>query len=276
MTLRLLIFSFLFMHGTSDSASNCSETVSWTIGDAASKVDGVTHGPVTFTWTFDRPVQYGVYLDGTPWVIWEEGLKLIAVSPAKTKENLLNLGAVITNGITDATCINPASGELPLDERMGYESGVTPGKARPWGGGMNVWDETATPLTPGDCIVTGLGRRLDRGLKSSSDENDGSFRRMLYTAIGVCNVVGSDMTGRYRPPIRMPRDLRAALVTPREVAVDSLPSFNIPQPKNWTGGAVSLSLVNAIGFGDADDLLNGPMGNCGIYTYVWYEPPTAC
>jgi hypothetical protein len=238
-----------------------TQAVSWSIGKDSSKVDGAVHGPVTFTWTFNKPVQHGTYADGTPFVVWTEGLELISASPEKKIEHLLNLGATNFNAVVDATCINPREGELPLDERMGYQSGVPDGQAVPWGGGAGVWDETSTAIQPGDCIVTGLGRRVDRGV----------YRRMLYTAFGVCNVVRNDMTGRYRPPIRMPREQRAALQTPLEVDAAKLPSFNVPSPKNWSGSPVTLNLSAAVSASDADDLLNGPMGNCGIYTHVWYE-----
>ena len=272
MLLNVMIIVFVFLVGTLEAAVSRSNTVSWTIGKASSSIDGVaSRGPVVFTWTFNKPVRCGVFTDGTPWVVWEPGLELVAVSPEKKTENLLNSGSVISNGITDATCINPDNGELPLDQRMGYESSVEPGAARPWGCGADVWNGSPTALSAGDCIVTGLGRRLDRGLKSSSDENDGSYRRMLYTAIGVCNVVRTDRAGHYRPPIRMPREQRATLLTSKEVPVASLPSFNIPQPKTWSGTDVTLRLSSAIGAVDADDLLNGPVGNCGIYSYLWYE-----
>lgn len=238
------------------AAAGLSTTVSWTIGKASSTIDGVPNsGPVTFTWTFDRPVQHGVYLDGTPWVVWQEGLELIAVSPSKKVEDLPNYGtgddAVIEDGIVDATCINLAFDELPLDQRM--EDTASP-QHSPWNAGA-VWDEQPTALAVGDCIATGRGRRTER------------FRlpTIVFTAIGVCNIVGQDQTGHYRPPIRMPANLRAALVTPTEVDVTTLPALTVPDPRNWAGDPVTVSLKDVVYPNDADDLLNGPMGHCGLF-----------
>lgn len=267
--LRLTAFFFLFAGGTSAAVPARSDAVSWTIGDSSSVVDGGSStGTVTFTWRFDRPVEHGVYADGTPWVVWEEGLKLIGVSPEKTQADLLNLGSIVPNGIMDATCINPGAGLLPLDERMGAETGLAAGDAaRPWGDGSGVWNGAPAALMPGDCIVTGKSRRDDRGV----------YRRMLFNAIGVCNVVSSNQTGRYRPPIRMPAELRAALTTPAEVKVASLPLFNLPQTLDWQNRPVAMNLSGAVSMHnslvpiDADRLLNGPIGNCGIYTHIWYE-----
>lgn len=263
MLLRLIFFSFLFAQGaSSEAAADYSETVSWTLGTSASSLDGgASSGPVTFIWTFNKPVRHGVYLDGTPWVVWQEGLRLIEVSPSCKKETLLQdkeTGGVLNNAIVDATCISPGENLLPLDQRMGAADGT----GAPWGGGAGVWNESPADLVPGDCIVTGYGRRDARA----------SFRKMMFNAIGVCNVVSRDMTGHYRPPIRMPRELRAVLETPVEVDIATLPSFNLIQPKDWKGGSVSLNLSSASGSADADSLLNGPIANCGLYSHVWYEP----
>jgi len=239
-----------------------SETVSWTIGKPESSLDGgAAAGPVTFTWTFNRPVQHGVYLDGTPWVIWEEGLQLIAASPSAKKEDLLlEDGSTLPDAVADATCINLGEDRLPLDQRMGGKEG----DGSPWGSGAEVWDGNPVNLAAGDCIATGHSRRDARK----------AFRKMIFNAIGVCNVVSRDMTGHYRPPIRMPRELRAALVTPKEVNAGSLPAFEIAEPLDWRGNPVSLDLGRAVGRAnpDADDLLNGPIANCGLYSHVWYEP----
>lgn len=235
-----------------------SDAVTWTVGKPASTTDGgATPPPISFTWTFSRPVKQGVYLDGTPWVVWEEGLQLISVSPSKKTENLLlEDGSTLANGVVDATCINLGEDRLPLDQRIATKAKDL------WNDGADVWDGKPVALAPGDCIVTGSGRREARG----------SFRKMLFNAIGVCNVVGREMTGRYRPPIRMPRDLRAALMTPEGVKVESLPAFDIPTPMNWAGQPVALDLRTAVAAVDADDLLNGPIGNCGFSTLAGYEP----
>lgn len=238
-----------------------AETVTWTIGKATSSIDGGEGtGPVTFSWTFDRPVEHGTYLDGTPWVVWQDGLQLVSVTPTQSVETVpLYGGAMLTDAIVDATCINPGEARLPLDERMGDDDGA----GTPWGGGTNVWDESPTLLFPGDSIVTGRGRRDGR------DRN----RQMLFTAIGVCNIVSSERNGHYRPPLRMPASLRASLATPSEVDVSSLPVFNFPLPTDWAGNPVTMDFSHAVSpvAPDADDLLNGPTGNCGIDSYYWYE-----
>lgn len=234
-----------------------SDTVSWSIGNASSSIDGgASTGPVTFTWTFNMPVEHGVYLDGTPWVIWKSGLQLVNVSPNKVVMNLVNVGAEIyADAVADATVINLDENGLALDQRMGDASGNGP-----WDHGTDVWNGAPTDLNVGDCIATGRGRRDSRTPN----------RRMLFTAIGVCNVVAEDQEGRYRPPIRMPANLRATLEMPREVDVKTLPSFDLEDPKDWSGGAVNMDISAGTG-GNPDQLLNGPMGNTGVYSHVWYE-----
>lgn len=233
-----------------------SDTVSWTIGKSNSSIDGgASQGPVTFTWRFNFPVEHGVYLDGTPWVVWQPGLMLIGVTPSQSTLDLPDYGSVRQDAITDATVINLGENILAMDERMGDTSGNGP-----WGQGADVWNGSPSLLTVGDCIATGRGRRDDRGRS----------RRMVFTAIGVCNVVAQDMTGRYRPPIRMPANQRATLQTPQQVDVRRLPSFALANPRDWSGASVNFDLSTAVA-GNADDLLNGPMGNCGVYSHVWYE-----
>jgi hypothetical protein len=236
-----------------------SETVSWSIGRPDSSIDGgALSGPVTFTWTFDRPVEHGVYADGTPWVVWQEGLRLIAVDPDRISLDIPYVGATtLENAVVDATCINPAYGELPLDARMGGLDGT----GVPWGNGTHVWDGNPLVVNIGDTIVTGRGRRDARDRE----------RQMLFTAIGTCNVVGWDMSGRYRPPLRMPASLRAWLIPPEQVDATGLPAFPGRDWKDWNGNPVNLDLSSAIQNLEADDLLNGPIGNCGVFPHVVYE-----
>jgi hypothetical protein len=248
--LRLAVFVwFIAVNGYAATGTS----VSWSIGKVSSTVDGVANaGSVTFTWTFDREVTYGTYVDGTPWVIWEDGLQLVSVSPAKMTMNLPDVGSgTITNGVTDATCINPGENHLPLDQRLG---GV-------WSDGNGMWNENPVTLQPGDCIVTGQGRRTSRSL----------LKRMVFTAVGACNIVTQDMTGHFRPPIRIPRDNRAGLFTPRPPDVSSFEQFSVPAPKNWAGSTVNLLIRTAATTGDADDLLNGPFTNYGIYGHNQYQ-----
>lgn len=231
-----------------------SDEVTWSIGTASSSIDGgAGTGPVEFTWKFNAPVEHGTYLDGTPWVIWKPGLQLTAVSPTRTKTDLPDHGSIRRNAVTDATVIDLDENGLALDERMGDTAGNGP-----WDHGTDVWNGEPVDLGIGDCIVTGRGRRDDRG----------SGRRMVFTAIGVCNVVAEGMTGRYRPPIRMPADLRAGLAMPGQVDVLTLPTFELADPRDWSGSRVDFDLSRGL---SAADLLNGPMGNCGIDSHVWYE-----
>lgn len=234
-----------------------SDTVTWTIGDANSAIDGVAGaGPVTFTWEFNVPVTHGQYVDGTPFVIWQQGLELVDVTPSKTTEDLPDWNGVVReDAVTDATVINPEFNGLALDERMSNTDG-----SGHYNGGVNTWDETAATLQVGDCIVTGLGRRTERARR----------RDMVFTAIGVCNIVGNDMTGHYRPPLRMPASQRATLVTPEQVDVSQLPSFALQSPVDWSGNSVNMDLSTVAGH-DPDVLLNGPIGNCGITGSHWYQ-----
>jgi hypothetical protein len=236
------------------------DAVSWSIGTEASSLDGgALKGPVTFTWTFNRPVKHGRYLDGTPWVLWEQGLQLVAVSPSVKTESLPDHGeGEVSPWIVDATCINLGQNNVPLDQRIGN----TEGAAVFWNEGKEVWNGKPAQLSPGDCIVTAQGRRDERK----------AYRAMLFNAIGVCNIVKQDMTGRFRPPLRMPPELRAKLMTPEEVSVQKLPVFPDFKAVDWTGNAVELDFSQAVKPMDADDLMNGPMGNCGIKGHIGYEP----
>jgi hypothetical protein len=152
--------------------SQTDRKVSWSIGSEASTLDGgALKGPVTFTWTFNRPVKHGRYLDGTPWVLWEQGLELLAVLRSMKTESLPDHGeGEVSPWIVDATCINLEKNNVPLDQRIGN----TEGAAAYWNEGKEVWD----------------GRK--------------AYRAMLFNAIGVCNLVQQNMTGRFRPPLRMP------------------------------------------------------------------------
>ncbi len=234
--------------------------VSWSIGSEKSTLDGgALKGPVTFTWTFNRPVKQGRYLDGTPWVLWEQGLELVAVSPSVKTESLPDHGeGEVAPWIVDATCINLGQSNVPLDQRIGN----TEGAAVLWNEGKEVWNGKPAQLSPGDCIVTGLGRRDERK----------AYRTMVFNAIGVCNIVKQDMTGRFRPPLRMPPELRAKLMTPEEVPVQKLPVFPDFKAVDWEGNSVQLDLSQPTRPMDADDLMNGPMGNCGIKGHIGYEP----
>lgn len=237
-----------------------SETVRWTIGKESTSLDaGQSQGPVTFSWTFNRPVKHGRYVDGTPWVLWEQGLQLVAVSPSMKTESLPDQGeGKASPWIVDATCINLGQNNVPLDQRIGNSEGA----AGYWNEGKEAWDGKPAPLSPGDCIVSGLGRRDGRK----------AYRAMLFNAIGVCNIVPQDMTGRFRPPLRMPPELRAKLMTPEEVPVEKLPAFPAFKAVDWAGNPVELDFSQAVRPVDADDLMNGPMGNCGIKGHIGYEP----
>jgi len=238
-------------------ALHASNSVSWSIGNDLSSLDGgASKGAVTFTWSFDRPIKQGVYLDGTPWVLGEPGLKLISVTPAmKTEDLLLPNGEILANGIADATVINLEKDRVQLDQRIGSDA---PGL---WNSGEGVWDGQPIALSAGDCIATGSSRR---------DARD-SYRNMLFNAIGVCNIVEKDMTGHFRPPIRMSPELRAKLITPKEVMVGTLPALEVPEPLNWAGDPVILNFSAAVGYGDADRMLNGPIANCGLPSHLGYE-----
>lgn len=239
-----------------------SDTVTWTIGNANSVIGGgASQGPVTFTWKFNQPVNQGVYLDGTPWVQAKPGLELISVSPSPRRETVPGVkNETWEDALVDGTCINPGEHELPLDRRMCDKSGEGP-----WQQGASVWDGQPTPVQAGDVIVTGLSRRESRP----------ASRKMLFTAIGVCNIVPHNMTGHYRPPIRMPAELRAKLEMPKQVDVSSLPTFEINNPHNWSGQPVKLKLDHAVNVPpdnvDADLLMNGPATHLGIHSHVWYE-----
>lgn len=257
MLVRVLL-SFLLLLPALPCSGETSDTVTWSIGNEASAVDGIAgKGPVTFQWTFDRPVEHGVYLDGTPWVVWVDGLKLLEVSPAKQRLTVPTTGdATLNDAVVDATCINPLEDELPLDQRMGDGKG-----GGPWGDGTKVWDGAPTAVSIGDCIVTGRSRRNTRPAN----------RRMLFTAIGACNIVGKAQQGHYRPPLRMPPELRAKLVTPAQVKVESLPTFEIEDPRDWEGNPVTLNLSQVASDVDADLLMNGPVGHLGVHSHIWYE-----
>jgi len=239
-----------------------SDTVTWTIGNDQSVLDGgAAKGPITFTWKFNQPVQQGVYLDGTPWVQAKPGLELIAVDPAPKRETVPGVkDESLNNALIDGTCINPREHHLPLDRRMGDDSGEGP-----WQNGDGVWDGQPTPVKAGDVIVTARSRRDSRPAK----------RKMVFTAIGVCNIVNEPQTGHYRPPVRMPAELRAKLEMPKQVDAASLPSFNFDNPRDWSGKPVTLKLDHAVNVPpdnvDADLLMNGPATHLGVHSHVWYE-----
>ena len=221
---RSLVFlMFLTVWAGSLSAAQTGKTVSWSIGSE------------TFTWTFDRDVTWGHFLDSTIWAMEVPGLQLVSVSPAKTTENIPAYdGQGAQNWMLDGTVINPQDNAAGWDARLQtYSAPVT-------------WDGNAVTVTAGDMITTAKSKRANI-LKD---------RDPCLLAMAALCIVTEDKSDEFRPPLVMDPAVRKKLdLTYTVPAASSLPRISMVKQQDLTGVEYSSNVFT--GFDNSDDLVRG-------------------
>ena len=270
-------------HGISKSGDTMPALVIVTDGTervttGTSQDVSVQMGSTKFKWTFDQPVQWGLFIDGQPWVVRpSSGLKLIAVEPARQsgvsvklpyhpyREDPTSVSATI-----NMTVINPPVGSYLKSDgtyyRAGSENEGTPG-AFGWDDRgkykrTTYWMEPNSELAwNGSPIALNAGDSITSA-KSTLMESSSKDRASMLDAVAVLTVLSAaPPSDAFRPgPIRGGTErTNPTLVRYSDLYISSGDLISAP-----IGGDVSLrgEAVDAIGndytFPVLRQLLPGP------------------
>lgn len=167
----------------------------------------VQMGHNKFTWTFDKAVQWGRFVDGQPWIVRpSSGVSLTAVSPAPARADvyLPNTSILVQNAAINQTVINPPVGSFytnnatpaDLSDDWFYSPGKSslPG-AFGWDGRV-IADDDNFPKSNTNLAWNGSSRALAVGdsvvsAKSYTDGQNNKDRAVMLEAAAVLTVLDS-------------------------------------------------------------------------------------
>jgi hypothetical protein len=224
----------------------------------------VNMGIHIFSWTFDKPVTYGYFVDGQPWIIAPvDGVNLVSAVPARINgANVYNpyTGAAVAADINQ-TVVNPPIGTsynnnagaiitkyafgwdsrgairyatasiIPYDKNLGWD-GVTP-----------------KPLVAGDIVTT-----------AKSITSSGSGTETCIDAVGVLTVLASaPPADAFRPGVvrSAARRLSPEFMTLSQM-VDLTPNLIQKPLTSVLGSAIATTLPTPFNASTLTNLMPGP------------------